>query len=453
MLLHRDTSIFKQWSDKKKEFSKLALALVGLSCIGSSPALASIDKSNNSASVQAEGDVKAQNKQDKRYFFDLSGVMRFDGAIFSGSEEDIQGNYPSGARIKTAEWSLKGGVGNDWSYLLRMRLDEGRARFPDAALMYKGIAPNVLFGVGRLSSSFSLDNENSTSWQPLIDAASTNAFLPNAGLGMKYSMWWENHSFKITALQPERGSIRPPVNSGTDPWQFSARGVYAPIHEKDDVLHLGLGGVFRQVDYQNNGGGPIKRLIINVYPCARARNTASLVRLVEPGLRTGGDTSDVGMQAKSSSQFNLEFARQHGPFLFFTEYFHMYVKRPPINPVTNLPRKNVQFHGWYAETSWLITGESRQYSVKDGSFNEIVPANPTIGAWEVAARYGFVNVNDRDIQGGSQHDFTLGVNWFFSKHLRISANYIRALVHPAVIYAEPSPRKLNIFSARAQIRW
>jgi phosphate-selective porin OprO and OprP len=410
----------------------------------------------SSAGPQAQLEVKpgiaAKVLEDDTYWFTSGGVLRLDGGIFMGSANSKQTNYPNGALIRAAEWSFNGGLEQDLSYVLRLKLDlPSRVRLTDAALNYGGIAPNALLSLGRLNSPFSLDNENSTSWQPFIESATISVFFPNPGIGLKYGMWWDHFAFKVAVLQADHGSITPPPSRHSNPVQASGRAFYAPVNRPGDIYHFGAGAVYREVINQTNSGGDIKRFTMDAYPGARARRTSTLVQLVEPGLQYGGDTSDVGMRASVVRQLNVEAAREYGPWLVFGEYFFMHVKRPQPTPSGLPPKKNVRFRGWFLVGSWLLTGESRQYTMADGEFSTIKP-NHSYGAWEVAARYTYVNLTDRDIIGGSQHDAGLALNWFYNAHVRFSINYIHALVRPAIIYTG-SLRKLDIIAGRVQVRW
>ncbi len=48
------------------------------------------------------------------------------------------------------------------------------------------------------------------------------------------------------------------------------------------------------------------------------------------------------------------------------------------------------------------------------------------GAWQVAARYSSVDLNDESIRGGQLDDITLGINWHLNPNTRVMCNYIRA---------------------------
>ncbi len=58
------------------------------------------------------------------------------------------------------------------------------------------------------------------------------------------------------------------------------------------------------------------------------------------------------------------------------------------------------FDGWYAEGAWVLSGEARGWSTASGAFTNPRPqADFTAdgvgwGAWEVAARYSSLDLND-----------------------------------------------------------
>jgi len=45
------------------------------------------------------------------------------------------------------------------------------------------------------------------------------------------------------------------------------------------------------------------------------------------------------------------------------------------------------------------------------------------GAWELASRYSFVNLNDADVHGGRLSMVTGEVNWYLHSHVKWRFNY------------------------------
>ena len=51
-----------------------------------------------------------------------------------------------------------------------------------------------------------------------------------------------------------------------------------------------------------------------------------------------------------------------------------------------------------------------------------------LGAWEIAARYSNIVLNDKNISGNNLTDFTIGLNWYLNPYTRAKFNYIRAFL-------------------------
>ena len=115
-----------------------------------------------------------------------------------------------------------------------------------------------------------------------------------------------------------------------------------------------------------------------------------------------------------------------------------------------------EFWGAYAYLSYLITGEHRKYNRLRGIFSlgeqyyRFNPLKGNWGAWELGMRYSYVDLNNAGIKGGKERNFTIGVNWYHQKNIRVMLNYVRAHVKDR---ASPSIEngRANIFQTRFQI--
>jgi phosphate-selective porin OprO/OprP len=94
----------------------------------------------------------------------------------------------------------------------------------------------------------------------------------------------------------------------------------------------------------------------------------------------------------------------------------------------------VFYHGGYVEVLYLLTGEYQTYDKTNCVFGRIIPRNDYhlrkgdglqgIGAWQVGARFSYLDLNDNGVQGGVVYDWTLGVNWILNPNMRVQLNYI-----------------------------
>jgi len=125
------------------------------------------------------------------------------------------------------------------------------------------------------------------------------------------------------------------------------------------------------------------------------------------------DTGDV--TADGSSVAGLEVAWVNGPLSLQGEYLHAWV--------WGTDGSDVQFGGGYGMASWFLTGESRPYDRSQGVFSRVVPrrnfdpANGGWGAWEVAGRVSYVNLNSSDVTGGRIWMLMTGINWYLHSHV------------------------------------
>jgi phosphate-selective porin OprO/OprP len=410
------------------------------------------------------GGVSYVNPNNVCHWFKMTGSLRADQTFFMGSYRDKGNLYPNGGSIRSAQLSAEGGVGRDWEYSIGLdftsSLDSSvrgsssshvGVELTDTFLAYSGFMENNQIFVGQLTASwFGLENSTSTSWNPFLEKSlQAQAFFPGEGLGVMTDFWWDNGDITFLAVQPgigarSKGKLLDGAkediednNTHRDQWLALTRLTYCPVVELGNVWHFGVSAAWWEAptSYKNRPYAD-KGNDFSARPSARARNTPSLIN-------TGP------IRANYTRQVNLEMARQFGSFLISGEYSNAYMHR------VGSPRGSLQFNGWSTQMSYILTGEVHEYDVRDGNFGTIKPCGE-YGAFEIAARYDFLNLNDKDLRGGTQHDVTLGLNWYVNNNVRLSANYVRASIHPSELLKNvpvPYKRNLDIIGVRAQLRF
>lgn len=118
--------------------------------------------------------------------------------------------------------------------------------------------------------------------------------------------------------------------------------------------------------------------------------------------------------ADYAAMLSLEAVWSIDCYLLAAEHVESWVDAPESGD----PR----FNGSYLTASWVVTGESRPYIRSAGYAGGIVPTH-RYGAWELAARYGYVDLVDDSIDGGILGHWTFGVNWWASAQWKVGVSY------------------------------
>jgi phosphate-selective porin OprO and OprP len=84
--------------------------------------------------------------------------------------------------------------------------------------------------------------------------------------------------------------------------------------------------------------------------------------------------------------------------------------------------------------SSFLTGESQPYDKENGVFGRVEPLHnyhwtkgegcSGLGAWQVGARFSYLDLNSKAIQGGRIESWTFGLNWFLNPNVTVQLNYI-----------------------------
>jgi len=110
----------------------------------------------------------------------------------------------------------------------------------------------------------------------------------------------------------------------------------------------------------------------------------------------------------------LEFAGSYGPVTLRSEFYRADWGRSEGS--------DPSFDGWYGEASWFLTGEMANY--RQGKF-----IRPDIrrdsGAWELGVRYSTIDLNDEEVEGGTEDNWSFGLNWYSRIHWRFMGNVIK----------------------------
>jgi phosphate-selective porin OprO/OprP len=134
------------------------------------------------------------------------------------------------------------------------------------------------------------------------------------------------------------------------------------------------------------------------------------------------DTKTFGCDREDLLEMDAGFIA--GPFWAYADYFNVQARRTS-------PDDDVTFDAWSVCAGYFITGEVKPYKASNSSYDRIKPkknfdGKGGWGAWEVAARYDELDLNDGDIQGGKQKIFTAGLSWYLNPNTRWMLDWVHA---------------------------
>jgi phosphate-selective porin OprO/OprP len=210
-------------------------------------------------------------------------------------------------------------------------------------------------------------------------------------------------------------------NVGDGEYNYCARGTCLPVYEDGgrELLHVGVGVSHRTLDDRQ----------------ARFR-ARTLVRNGPAALGTA--LADLRLAGEGQELIVPELAMVIGPFYMAAEYLGTWVHDTafPLTGPARMNRGTVFFQGAYVEALYFLTGESRPYDRRQGVVTRVIPfenfflvrgsdclVRGGLGAWQVGARYSYLDLNDKGVTGGIVHDMTLGLNWFLNPNMKWQLNY------------------------------
>ncbi len=335
--------------------------------------------------------------------FKLSGKLQWD---YQNSDDLFtNGNFGKAENtgfVRRAELKVSGKAYTVFGYGLKLKLDtDGDTKLDNAYIDYKGFKP-VSIRVGKWGRDFGLENTTSSSWITGIE----RPFIYDVMRGdetNKYGIEAAVYEKQYTVVAGLHNDGQHEENNDANKeLGLTFRATAAPIIEDNMLVHVGF-------NYQNSN--PDK---------AEAEEVKTNLGVKKSD---GWDVvNTAGIKASDDSEIVLEGAAQFGSLQLQGEYFMRTIEQKDAANA----KADVDLNGYYVQASYMVDGGKRSY--KEGAFGK-----PMGGQWEVFARMtqmeidakGSANkgLNGKDIELDS---VTVGVNYFPTKNVRASLNYVTA---------------------------
>lgn len=416
---------------------------------------------DNGRPVIATGDGRFTMGVRVRFQSDFAGFSQdaTHPAGFAGPSD-----LSSGAVVRRAYFGVEGKAYNDFAYEFRLNAGgsnggsngssggvtagEGDPLLNKAVVTYTGI-PNLHFNVGVIEPAFMFEGTTSSASlmfleRPEIDNIAADVFGAGdsrrgieIGWAKTDALWaGDNLTATATFSGQKTGSAANHGNGGDENTQVLGRITERLWTNGLSNIQIGVSGAKVLNSGSNGINGGSQTINLQDRPQVRVDGT----RLISTG----------GIAAKTADMFAVDLGGNIDNFFLGGEYAQFTLDRQcgsitaAANAVCASSTSVIDhptFSGWYAEASWILTGETKAYSPSAinnevGGFNMPVPSRPfsfsgdSWGAFELVARYSNTDLNWHTGQlattsqlagvlGGEERVIALGLNWYLNRNVRI----------------------------------
>lgn len=409
-------------------------------------------KQDEAVELSYENGRPALRSPDGNFEMALRGRMHFDMAGYRQDGSDLPVIAPGrdlneGGNFRRAELGMEGRFMRDWEYHVSYNFGasgtEGGGNIKNMYLGYTGITP-LRIQIGAIQAPMTLDDSTSSNEITFIERASPSALATSFGAqtGRTAAGLRGNTSNFFGALFYTRDPLTAAGSAALPDESSNLVGRVAYLYAPNPDTNVHFGASATKVLEFTQAAAAIPQPLTGTFNLQD-----------RPELRVDGTrlVSSTALPAEDALVFGPEFGANWKNFYLQGEYYRYEVDRAPANVAGAVEPPTYKTDGWYVQGSWIVTGETKRYDIKNASFGAPRPSGPfgfgeSPGAIELAARYSTVDLNDGGpgatclgvalvpitaaalqttcIRGGEQDIVTLGVNWYPNRNIRFMFNYM-----------------------------
>lgn len=401
-------------------------------------------------------ELKAGLTRTKYPTVEVHGVFQADTAWIHQDAASFAtfGDIQDGADFRRARLSANGAITENMNYFLQMDFAfQGRPTFTDVWMEMTKLPWIGNLRIGQWKQPFSLEVVSSFRYTTFAERSLTfQSFTPFRHIAVGFYDWSEDERMTWAASVYRSGQDQY-GGSIADNGGYSGVGRITGLPWYDEesegcrYLHLGVAYNYTAPNNRLARFRTIPEYFVGEQAGATPVGTSGIA-IPGPfnGLPFFVDTTTFGV-----NHYNLlgtELLWVEGPLSVQSEFM--------FNWVTRTNGVGAYFPGLYVTGAYFLTGEHRPYNRKLGAIDRIKVLRNLCshdecgtgwGAWELAARYSYIDLNSKDIQGGRLNDLTLGLNWYWNSYAKLQFNYIRAFLDNPIVGASNT----DIFGLRAQV--
>lgn len=339
---------------------------------------------------------------DKDFSLKLGGRI-YNDWVWMTEDSDVRtavGDLVDGTEFRTARMYVAGTIYDNVDYKAEFDFSTTSNEFKDVYLGIRDL-PIGYLKMGHFKEPFGLEELTSSRFVTFMERSLANTFAPgrNTGFALSSTICDDRATWAAGAFRNTDGWGEDQTEGG---YNATGRVTVLPWYKDEGARLLHLGAAYSY------------------------RNPDSVQYATEPEAHLAPDFVDTTpLDTDEAGVLGIESALVCGPWSVQGEYMMADIngKNGASSPT---------FNGFYIQGSYFLTGEHRKYKTSSGSFDRVKPKESYsfkdggLGAWEVAARYSEIDLDEGSVTGGELKDVTVGLNWYLNPNMRIMWDYIRA---------------------------
>ncbi|WP_246008022.1 OprO/OprP family phosphate-selective porin [Kaistella jeonii] len=394
----------------------MSIALVSSQmCYSQVDSLSTQNRLNQYGKLVERKSLNAENRngilvfesKDQEYRFWFDARVQIDGQVFSRNTYNDIGD---GASIRRARFAVKANVTKNWYGELDLDFANGSLDLNDAYIAYdflNGFSARA----GNFKERFSMSQTASSRYLNFMERATVvTAFAPSRHIGVEtaYNGKYFTTSAGIFFQEVGNAETRAFVEENSKTYGrdegISATGkfVYQPFGDNPDKgIHIGYA-----LSYRNPKTSEDPATYNSIRYNTRTVSSINRKKYLDTDAIT--DYSHQILQNIELAGFYKGLGVQ-GEYIFNTTY-------------RKNGKENLNFSGFYIQTTYMVFGGKQFYNKSEGEFSEPYKGKKW-GDVEAAFRYDYINLNDKDVYGGSASVYTPGINFYTAKNVKFQLNY------------------------------
>jgi phosphate-selective porin OprO/OprP len=375
---------------------------------------------------------------DRDFHMHFGGLLHVDSAWWQAGDAIMYGpggvgSLNDGANFRRLRLHTNGTMYDTVDWTIEVGYENRLPQFFNAFAEIPNLIGTNTLRAGHFREPFGMDALTSYNNLTFLERSlPLEPLVPFFNLGtMIYGPFLDGRATYATGIFRSNSDAFNAADSGDGGYAYTTRLTLNPVNECDgrSVVHLATAYSYRVLPFLDASGAAVSR-----------GGQRRVVLAARPEIRAGAPifASTGVITADREQLLGTEVGWSHDSFLLQAEYMGGFIGDAVVGAGDSAPRSTLYFQGFSTQASYFLTGESRPYVRNEGVFGQVrpranfrprrpsadKPAARGIGAWEVAVRYSWLDLNDGPVRGALLHNMTLGLNWYLNPQCRLLLNYV-----------------------------